>query len=138
MTPQKIDVRGKKALAVSACHIHNRYEAPDGLGYDIQAWVRLITRHERVDDINGPGSGSEWKILTLEAIYIRDSCVPATPPAVSSNLDFSIAKNARKSYRHLAWNVKMCGSDVRNDMPGEDDEESVRAVMDPINKWIQE
>lgn len=133
VTPQKIDVRGTKAIAVSACHIHNRHEAPDGQEYELQAWLRLITRHEKISTPDGP----EWKILTLDAIYIRDMLVPVSPAPGTHNLDLSLAKNARKSYRHLAWNVRANGKDVRDDMPGEDDEVTVRKVMDPVNQWFE-
>ena len=114
-------------------HIASCYEH-DGIAYDLSAWVRGVSRLERV-----PGAeGLEWKLLTLEPIYIRDNIVPVAPLTRPCTLDFSSVEHARPSYRYLTWLISLRGGKIRNDLPGEDDEESVRDIMERNQKWLAE
>jgi hypothetical protein len=132
-TPVSISIRGSKAVAESLAIIASRYEH-DGIEYDLSAWVRGVSRLEQVP---GP-EGLEWKLLTLEPIYIRDNIVPTAPLTKPCTLDFSSVEHARPSYKYLTWLIGLRGGKVRNDLPGEDDEKSVKDIMERNQEWLAE
>ena len=125
ITPSDIDVRGSKALAESAGVIMSRF-SHDGHEYDFNIWCRFVSQVAKVE--------SRWKLLTLEVIYIRDLIVPVPG---SPDLDFSDVKDwPRKSYRFTTWHLRQRGIQVRDDLPGTDDDRSVDEVMDRNYAWI--
>jgi hypothetical protein len=132
LTPVFIDVRNnQKALAESICDISVRYEQ-DGIEYDGKSLVRGFSRLERVpttEDPLGP-----WKMLTMEVIYIRDSILPVAP----KEFKFKGARTegVRSSYKYLTWHVESHGGKVKDDLPGEDDKDSVKKVVDLNQEWI--
>jgi hypothetical protein len=132
-TPVSIEIRGSKAVAESLAIIASRYEH-NGIAYDLSAWVRGVSRLEQVPGPEGP----EWKLLTLEPIYIRDNIVPTAPLTEPCALDFSGVDDARPSYKYLTWVISQRGGKVRNDLPGEDDEKSVEDITERNQKWLAE
>ena len=133
ITPVHVDILGSKALAESVINISVRYEE-DGVEYDLASVVRAISRLEQLDDVS---SESSWKMLSTSVIYVRDSMVPTVPLSGPCKLNFDDVKDARKSYRYLTWHVRKHGGTVKDDLPGEDDEQSVKEVMDRNKKWLE-
>ena len=132
LNPVEIVIRGSKALAVSVTSIIARFE-DGGVQYDLTSWVRLVSRLERIDNPDGVAT---WKLLSLDCIYIRDSIQPVIPQNGPNTLNFNTVRAARSSYRFLSWHIARLGLEIRDDLPGVDDEESVRAVMDRNYGWI--
>ena len=125
INPADIDIRGSKALAESVGVIMSRFDV-NGNDYEFTIWCRFVNQVEKFE--------GNWKLLTLEVIYQRDLIVPVpdSPP-----LDFSNIKDwPRKSYRFTTWHLRHRGLDVRDDLPGEDEEKSVDEVMDRNRAWI--
>lgn len=125
VTPSSIDLRGNFALAESVGQIHCRFDHQSH-EYDLVAFCRFISRMEKVVD--------SWKMLSFEAIYIRDSiAVPVNAPA----LEFGCVKDwPRSSYRFLAWHLMQSGVEPRQDLPGEDDEGSVQKIRTRNQDWL--
>lgn len=129
LIPGQIQVRGSKALADSWCIIQTRHanhaEDPE---FDLITWLRIFSRCEKVKD------SGEWKMLTLEPIYMRDLITPVPPgpmPDFGDNLS-----RFRKSYRFTGWCVSKRGLKVRDDMPGDDVLESVTEVCERNQAWF--
>ncbi|KAJ5632772.1 hypothetical protein N7490_009111 [Penicillium lividum] len=72
--PIETHVHGNKALSESTGSIAIRFQHHGGL-FDCVSYTRFISRLEVV---NG-----EWKLLTLDAIYERDSIMPVVPGTVA-------------------------------------------------------
>ena len=95
--------------------------------------MRLFNRLEKVSDLN-----NEWRILSLEASYVRDRLVTTFPSSGSNNngegasslLMTDEARAYPKGYRHLA--VAMLAIDLkpRTDLPHEDDPESWKGIVE--------
>ena len=132
INPVEISIRGSKALAVSISNIISRFEV-GGAQYDLTSWVRLVSRLEKTDT---PDGGHAWKLLSLECIYIRDGIQPVIPLGEPSTLRFETTKTARSSYKYLSWHVEHVGLEIRNNLPGIDNEKSVQDVMDKNYEWI--
>lgn len=127
ITTTIFEIRGSKALTESGCVITSRFDH-DGHEYDMTSWVRLVSRLCKVE--------GQWKMLTLEVIYVRDLIVPVPG---SPELDWDGIKSwSRKSYRFAAWHLRQRGLVVREDLPGEDDKDSVKELMDAGLAWLSE
>lgn len=73
-------------------------------------------------------------MLTLELIYMRDSITPVYPAKEPKYGDLS---HFRKSYRFTAWMVAQRGLIIKNDLPGEDDPESMKELLTRNQAWIE-
>ena len=132
INPVDISIRGSKALAVSISNIIARFEV-GGAQYDLTSWVRLVSRLEKIEN---PDGGHAWKLLSLECIYIRDGIQPVIPLSGPNTLQFETAKPARSSYKYLSWHVEHVGLKIRDNLPGVDNEKSVKDVMGKNYEWI--
>ena len=131
ITPNDIDIRESKALAESFCTITSRFEH-DKFEYDKVTVCRLISRLEKL----APSQGSEWKLLTLEVIYIRDGIISVAPQAPESIPTFEGVEKFPKGYRYGAWLLAKIGIKSRDDLPQEDDRKSVKEVFDRNYEWL--
>ncbi|KAL6237534.1 hypothetical protein BDW75DRAFT_238321 [Aspergillus navahoensis] len=123
--PVDIQVRGHRATSVAFCLITSSITL-DGVGYELASYMRLVSRLEKLSNA-GP-----WRIVRLEAIYVRDRLVcsfpgrDATTPLVMP--EQALAYPA--PYRCMAFVMLNRGLEPRVDLPNEDDQESVRRVLD--------
>lgn len=123
--PVDIHVRGNRAISEAFCLVTSALTL-DGVDYELASYMRLATRLEKATDGNG------WYMLSLEAIYVRDRLVCASPffevPSV-----FPMKEQAKaypKCYRNLALVMLNRGLSPRPDLPNEEDQDSVRRVLD--------
>ena len=132
ITPSSIQIGTAHALAESVGCIVVRF-LHNGHNYDLTSWCRFISRMECVDRL------LDWKMLSLDVIYVRDSIVPATPSnALDADFHSGLEHWTRNSYKHLAWHVAQQGVQVRDDLPGIDDEDTVRRVMISNQEWFDQ
>ena len=131
INPTEVEIRGAKALSVSFCNMTSRFEHC-GFEYDKVSVVRLVSRLERLD----LSQGSAWKLLTLECLYIRDSIIAATPQPPDTIPSFKEAEKFPRAYRYSAWLLSRIGIESRNDLPQEDNRESITEVFDRNQEWI--
>lgn len=73
-------------------------------------------------------------MLTLEAIYERDSIVPVVPGTTTS-APFHLT-SARESYKCLAWLLAQKGYVINEKLPGLDWPESVQSFMNDQYQWL--
>ena len=124
--PADIDVRGFKAFADGWCIIQARVDVGE-YEYELKTCIRLLYRCEKVQ--------GEWKIVTLEPIYLHDLL---TPLASAPNLLLDDLKRFRKSYRFTAWVMEQRGIPISNKLPGEDDAKSVEEIYERHQAWLNE
>ncbi|KAI5456869.1 hypothetical protein BGZ63DRAFT_417262 [Mariannaea sp. PMI_226] len=124
VTPVIVQVRGHKAISESPGTINARFSYHDA-EFDLISVARLVSRFEKV--------GSEWKMLTLEAIYDRDSIQSVLPGVGEKIADL---EGGRPSYKCLAWVLKQRGFEVDPNLPGSDRPGSGEKVLDDNLKWL--
>jgi hypothetical protein len=132
INPVEIDINGSKAFSVSTGNISARFTRGES-DYDLVSSCRFLSRLQTLD---GPGK-PVWKILTMEVIYIHDAIVPVVPQIGPSTFDTTnMDRSTRKSYRFLSSLLAERGHKVSNDLPGVDDEQSVKDLMDRNHEWM--
>ena len=125
--PVEIHVHGDKALSESTGSIMARFQH-GGASYDCTSYARFVSRLQRVD--------GDWKMLTLEAIYERDTIQPSFPGVPSAPpLDI---KTGRESYKCLGWLLSQKGFNVDQGLPGTDLPESVQSFMEEHSQWLRQ
>jgi hypothetical protein len=117
---------GNKALTESTGSISIRFSY-EGAQYDCVSSTRFISRLENV--------GGEWKLLTLDAIYDRDSITPVLPRAP---VDFPFPPGARESYKCIAWVLSQKGFAIKDNLPGNDSPASCEQLMKEGFEWLLE
>jgi hypothetical protein len=75
-----------------------------------------------------------WRISAFDAIYMHDELAPAVP-GCSISIDPRELESFRSSYRLLSYVLSRHGYTIAADLPGEDQPETVRALMAEIYSW---
>jgi hypothetical protein len=76
----------------------------------------------------------QWRIISFDAIYLRDELTPAIP-GHSISLDLGELRAFRPSYRLVAYVLSKQGYTIAPDLPGEDQPETIRPLMREIFDW---
>ena len=121
-----VDVQGDRALAETACTLHSFFPL-DGIPCKNTGFVRLLWRAQRLED--------KWLLAGLRCLYVRDyltACNPNRQPT----LDEAELATYRLSYRYVTYNLARLGLDPKNDLPGEDQPETVKALRDGELAWL--
>jgi hypothetical protein len=122
--PVEVHLNGTKALTESTGSISIRLQH-GGEAFECISYNRFISRLELV--------GDEWKLLSLEAIYIRDFITPVIPERTAS---FDFPENSRESYKCISWVLSQKGFTIKQDLPGADDPTSCAKFMDANFTWL--
>lgn len=123
--PVEIHVSGHRAISEAFCLVTSSLTL-GGVDYELASHMRLASRLEKSSD------SGQWRMLSLESIYVRDRLVSAFPGsnAASPLIMTDEVLAYPKSYRHLALVMLNRGLRPRLDLPHEDDQGSVRRVLD--------
>ena len=121
-----IEIRASKALAVSTDRTIARFNHK-GSEYELTTWCRTVSRITKVDDAG-------WKICSWETVYNRDQVVPVDPHVTVVELE-NVDK-FRRSYRHFAWFVSLKGVKMPDNLPGDDEPNSVVEVFKKSQAWL--
>lgn len=126
----QLNAAGTKALAESTGRIFGRYPH-NGVDMVMTNFVRLFTQLEKFET-------GEWKMCTLECLYMFELLAPSLPPSRDKplDIDFSGLEDARRSYKAVTWHIGMLGGKIRDDLPGIDRPDSVKEVEDRNQAWI--
>lgn len=122
--PVEVHLQNDKALTESTGSISIRFEYM-GNSYDCVSLCSFISRLEFV--------GGEWRLLTLQAIYNRDSIIPVVPCAP---VDFHLPAGSRSSYKCIAWVLTRQGFQIKTNLPGVDDVAASQKLMDDGFRWL--
>jgi hypothetical protein len=125
--PIEVHISGTKAISESTGSITVRF-TQGGMDYDCTSLCRFVSRLELVDGV--------WRMLTLEAIYVRDYILPAFPGKAIMDVPMDVLKGKRASYKYLGWLLAQKGFEVAVDLPGTDDADSIKRVMDASTAWL--
>jgi hypothetical protein len=118
----------RRAVSESPCSILIRF-THEGVSYDLTSYARLVSRLELVSSV--------WKLLTLEAIYEKDSIVPSFPSSSTRIISISLDETARESYRGLTWLLGWGGNyRVDQGLPGSDRPGSGEALVEGHLRWL--
>lgn len=137
--PAEVEINGHKAIAASTGSVSVRATV-EGIEYEMVSLVRFHSR--LIYHCQGPDDGSHegtWKLVSLEAVYDRDYVIPTTHAGVTTQPSpppIQVAPGARESYKYLEWILENRGFAIARDLPGLDDEGSVRRVMDEAQEWL--
>lgn len=122
--PVDIKVSGDRATSSAFCLITSSITL-DGVEYELASYMRLLHRLRKLSGLDS------WRIVRLEAIYARDRLVCAFPGLDSSRLAMPEEINQYpRPYRCMAFVMLNRGLKPRVDLPNEEDQESVRRVLD--------
>ncbi|KAL2784549.1 hypothetical protein BJX66DRAFT_343908 [Aspergillus keveii] len=124
VVPAEYKINGCKAVVDCWCFINARLPI-HGHDYELKTSLRLLYRCEKFEN--------QWKLLTLEPIYIHDLLAPVPPAPI---LKMKGLESYRQSYRFTAWMVAQRGIVVANDLPGEDDAKSVEELLGRHREWL--
>ncbi|BCS17807.1 uncharacterized protein APUU_10635S [Aspergillus puulaauensis] len=121
--PVDIKVSGDRATSSAFCVITSSITLA-GVEYELASYMRLLHRLRKVSGLDS------WRIVRLEAIYVRDRLVCAFPGLDASRLAMpgEILVYPRP-YRCMAFVMLNRGLKPRVDLPNEEDQESVRRVL---------
>ena len=128
--PVEVHIKGSKAVSVSTGSVQIRLILDD-IEYDMTSWVIFLSRLSLVSS----SRTAQWRLLSLEAVYDRDS-IAATKPIVNTSRAIELSPNARPSYKYLEWVMSQRGYSVPHDLPGTDDREGMQAMMDGQLLWL--
>ncbi|KAH7215513.1 hypothetical protein DER44DRAFT_654886 [Fusarium oxysporum] len=122
--PVDIHLNGTKALSESTGSISIRFQH-SGIEYDCVSFTRFISCLELVHN--------EWKLLSLQAIYDRDTIVPVVPRELQ---DVSFVQDARQSYKCIDWVLSRKGFKIKQDLPGTDKPAMSERLMKERLDWL--
>ncbi len=121
------EVRGDRATADTLCLLHSFFPL-DGLDCKLTGYVRLLWRLQK--------SGERWLIAGMRCIYIRDLLTPCNPGRIPILSDAELAAY-RASYRYLSVYLMRSGLAPCDDLPGEDRPETVVAIRQSDERWLE-
>ncbi|VUC24153.1 unnamed protein product [Clonostachys rosea] len=124
--PVEIHRQGDKAVSESTGSIMARVKY-NNVDYDLISYAKFISRLERVDGV--------WKMLSLEAIYERDTLQPVYPG--TGERIVAIEEHGRASYRCLSWLLLQKGFTVDQELPGSDIKGSTEKLLNDCFAWLR-
>lgn len=135
--PVHIQVNSSEDRATSdAFCIITSFITIDGIEYELASYVRLASRLMREVE------SGDWKILSLEAIYVRDRIVETWPGGLRKEGKGGLVvaeeefNKFPKSYRCLAFVMAQRGLSPRMGLPNEGDRGSVEGVLGRNREWL--
>ena len=132
ITPVEVSFKGSKGFSVSVGNIVSRF-TKEGTEYELVSNCRFLSRVERIAT-----ERHSWKMLSMEVIYINDKISPVFPSLKSKSLSIGgMGAFPRKSYKFLAYCLSEKGYQVKQDLPGVDDERLVEEVLNRNLSWLE-
>jgi hypothetical protein len=127
LCPPVVQLYGDRAVVEVSAGIEMRADF-EGVEADLTSFARLLYRAERRSYI--------WRIVSLDAIYERDSLLPALPGA-QLRLDPDELAAFRPTYRVLAYQLSRLGYDIAEDAYGDDQPDRVEGLYRSAFAWAR-
>ncbi|MFF3208059.1 nuclear transport factor 2 family protein [Streptomyces sp. NPDC002962] len=124
--PPVVDVHGERALVELPAVIEVATEL-DGAEVVLTSCTRLLYRAAR--------SEGDWKIVSLDPVYERDSLTPAVP-GTEIRLDLDEVGRYRKPYRFLTHVLERRGYGIGDDLYGDDRPDEVVRLYQDAHDWL--
>ena len=125
-SPPVVHVLGEKAVLELSISAERRFLLKE-VEADLASYSRLLYRLDRRE--------SGWKILSLNAIYERDTLTP-TVPGTALDVDHEKLAQFRPSYRFVAYDISLSGRSMTADLYGDDQPEQVQALYRSTFDWL--
>lgn len=125
--PVEIHVNGDKAFSESNGIVQLRFLF-EGNGYECFSYIRYVSRLQKVDE--------EWKLLSLQVIYVRDLILPVAPLEKPTAIAINTL-GGRESYKCVTWLLTQWGGKIAQDLPGADNASSVAFVLHGCQDWLE-
>jgi hypothetical protein len=125
--PVRVRLNGDRALA-SLSGIIDIPAKLLGVEVQLSSYVRFLYRAER--------RAGRWRIVSLDAIYVRDEFTTAIP-GLSLPVQPADLAGFRPTYRMLSYLLRSQGYQVNSNLPGEDRPETVAALEREIRDWAR-
>ena len=120
-----------KEFSVSAGNIVSRFPK-EGSEYELVSNCRFLSRFERIAN-----ESHSWRVLSMEVIYINDKISPVFPSLESKSLSIGgMGAFPRKSYKFLAYYLSEKGYQLKQSIPGVNDERLVEEVLNRSLSWL--
>lgn len=130
--PAEITIKNSKAFSISVGSITSRFTR-NGVEYELVSNCRFLSRLEILEG----QSYQLWNMLSMEVIYMNDKISPVLPFSGHNGVEFEGAANfPRQSYKLLAYCLSLKGYQVKQDLPGTDDERLVSEVLTRNLSWL--
>ncbi|MEA5367305.1 nuclear transport factor 2 family protein [Amycolatopsis sp., V23-08] len=126
MAPPVVTVRGDRAHAEASASTELQIDF-EGVAAHLISFTRINYRLSKED--------GEWGVVSLDAIYERDTLSPALPGA-SLTVDPSDVAGFRPSYALLALCLERRGYPIGTDLLGDDRPEAVAAFYASVHTWL--
>ena len=127
LSPPVVHVNGTRGFVELPAAIEVRFPV-EGVEADLISYSRLLYRVEH--------RALGWRILSLNAVYERDTLAPAIPGTVLT-VDVERFARFRQSYRCLAYHISLRGQIAADDLYGDDQPDRANALYDDIRQWLQ-
>ena len=125
-SPPAVHAHGDKAVLELPVSVERRFLLKE-VEADLTSYSRLLYCLERRE--------TGWKILSLNAIYERDTLTP-TVPGTMLDVDHEILAQFRPSYRFVAYDISLSGRSMTADLYGDDQPEQVQALYRSAFDWL--
>ena len=125
LSPIRVVLSGRRAVATMSAIIEIPAR-PQGIEMNLSSYTRFVYRAERRED--------EWRVISFDAIYVRDELTPAIPGR-SISIDPRELQSFRPTYRLLSYVLSKEGYAIDADLAGDDRPESVHALMHEVFSW---
>ena len=120
-------VNGSKAISEMPVMMLSPRVKLGGQAVDLHSYARIFMRLEK--------KNGTWKILDGDCIYERDELIPVVP-GQPIQIDTKELASYRESYQGLCYVLKRTNLPSSQDLPGEDQPETVEKVYSDASKWF--
>jgi hypothetical protein len=120
-------VNGNKAIGEMPVMMLSPRIKLDGQAVDLQSYASIFTRLEKQDGV--------WKILDGDCIYERDELIPVIP-GQPIKIDTAELAGYRESYQGLCYVLARTGMQGSDDLPGDDQPNTVEQVYSAASQWF--
>lgn len=135
LQPVDIVINGSKAFAVSVGTISVRFQH-NSAKYNLVSTCRFLSRLQ-VAQVADRASEFEWRMLSIQMVYLQDMISPVVPESISCLSEFKQGTSTRRmSYGLLTWVMESKGKIINDKLPGADDEELVEKMMALNAAWV--
>ena len=125
-SPPVVHQHGDRAVLELPMAVERRFSLK-GVEADITSCARMLYRLERRE--------GSWRILSMNAIYERDTLTPAVS-GTTLDVDHDLVATFRPSYRFVAYDISLGGRTMTPDLYGDDRPEQVEALYRSSFDWL--
>ena len=126
LSPPVVHIAGRRGFVEVPAAVELRFPV-SGVDADLTSHSRLLYRVEN--------RAAAWKVLSLTAIYERDTLTPAIPGA-TLDIDITRFSRFREPYRCLAYQVSLRGQSADDNLYGDDQPDRVNTLYSEHLTWL--